>query len=571
MTVESVTKETKTMNEDSDTTYLHSKIILGIDLGTSGLRASIVERRVSQESETRDCHDFPDTIQDTVLAESKIVIDDSQSHSNTVLCNHDNQLRVQTNKSSIQDPQVWLSSLETLLTQLKTRIPFNRIDAVIADATSSTVMLCCEKGQLLTHALMYNDAQAEDEAKLISDYQQFYKALNGDIETAASGVSSSLAKVLYLYRNLSLQNLNKQPLQIVHQVDWLNNYFLRFLAQGKCLSDENNLLKLGYDPVQGDYPLWLKQFLKQEAPELRLPDVGVPGEPIAAIHPEVAERFGFKPECQILFGSTDSIAGFFSSGATSIGDAVTSLGSTLAIKQLARNPVFSTPHGLYSHKVHQYWLVGGASNSGGKVLLKYYSLDEITLLDWFAVTLWKCAAENKKGISRNEDEAFYRVLSRMCETVVSLGEYYPLATPGERFPVADSDYQPVLAAKPESRMDNGITHVLESLRKEKTVKDLQQLSKRLGQVLNNQQTVCLLDHLRFFTSIVQGLTQVEKKAYDLMAELGVQRSALYAVGGGTRNSYWQLLRAHYLQNSQNPLQSPFSLEASYGITRLARL
>ncbi|MBO1925154.1 FGGY-family carbohydrate kinase [Thiomicrorhabdus sp. 6S3-12] len=571
MTVASVTKETKTMNEVNETSYSYSQIILGIDLGTSGLRASIVERRFSHKIEMLDRQGFPDTRQDRILAECKIAIADSQSHSDTVLSQHDKQPSIHPGPASIQNPRVWLSSLEALLKQLKERVPLNRIDVVIADATSSTVMLCSEKGQLLTHALMYNDAQAEDEAKLIARFQQTYKERNGDFETAASGVSSSLAKVLYLYQRLRQRNLHNQRLQIVHQIDWLNNYFLNFLSEGQCVSDENNLLKLGYDPAKGDYPQWLRQLLKQEAPQLCLPEVGIPGEPIGVIHPDLAQRFGFKSDCRILFGSTDSIAGFFASGATSNGDAVTSLGSTLAIKQLAQRPVFSPQHGLYSHKVHQYWLVGGASNSGGKVLLKYYSLEAIKLLDWLAVTLWKCATGNKKDISRNADKALYRALSKMCEMVVSLGDYYPLAASGERFPVADNNYQPRLEAKPESLLKEEIVLALETLRNEKPVDDLQQISSRIGQALNSEQTACLLEHLRFFISIVQGLTQVEKKAYDLMAELGVQRNALYAVGGGTHNNYWQLLRACHLQNSQNPLQSPFSLEASYGITRLARL
>lgn len=571
MTVVSVTKEMKTMSEVSEKTHPYKKIILGIDLGTSGLRASIVERRFSDKNGALDSLSFPGTQQDTILAESKIAIDDIHNCSDTLLYKDDTEVSVQKSKASIQNPQIWLSSLEALLNQLKSQFPLRRIDAVIADATSSTVMLCADNGQLLTHALMYNDAQAYEEAELISRFQQQYKQRHGDFETAASGVSSSLAKILYLYRWIRHRGLHNQPIQIVHQIDWLNNYFLGNLAQGRCLSDENNLLKLGYDPVKGEYPQWLHQLLRKEAPELCLPKVGIPGEPIAVIHPETAQRLGFNSQCQVLFGSTDSIAGFFASGASAKGDAVTSLGSTLAIKQLARNPVFSQKHGLYSHKVHQYWLVGGASNSGGKVLLEYYPLAAINILDWLAVTLWECFYDNENDVERQKNNAFYGVLTTICKTVVKLGDYYPLVNAGERFPVSDSHYQAVLEPLPLRPLDNEIIGVLEALQQENNIKGLQPLAERLEQALNSEQMACLREHLHFFASIVQGLTQVEKKAYDLMAEFGVQRSALYAVGGGTRNRYWQLLRTRYLQNSQNPLQSPFSLEASYGITRLARL
>ena len=53
------------------------------------------------------------------------------------------------------------------------------------------------------------------------------------------------------------------------------------------------------------------------------------------------------------------------------GSAVSSLGSTLAIKVLSENQIENEKIGLYSHKIGQYWLAGGASNTGGNVLKKF--------------------------------------------------------------------------------------------------------------------------------------------------------------------------------------------------------
>lgn len=50
-------------------------------------------------------------------------------------------------------------------------------------------------------------------------------------------------------------------------------------------------------------------------------------------------------------GTTDSIAAFLASGADSVGQAVTSLGSTLAIKQLSEQPVDDSRYGVYSHRL----------------------------------------------------------------------------------------------------------------------------------------------------------------------------------------------------------------------------
>ena len=50
-------------------------------------------------------------------------------------------------------------------------------------------------------------------------------------------------------------------------------------------------------------------------------------------------------------GTTDSIAAFLASGAAGVGEAVTSLGSTLAIKLLSAQPVDDSRYGVYSHRL----------------------------------------------------------------------------------------------------------------------------------------------------------------------------------------------------------------------------
>lgn len=89
----------------------------------------------------------------------------------------------------------------------------------------------------------------------------------------------------------------------------------------------------------------------------------------------------------------------------SLVQAVTSLGSTLAIKLLSEARVDDARYGLYSHRLGDAWLVGGASNTGGAVLRRHFSdaqLQELTgHLD----------ASQPTGL-----------------------DYYPLLSPGERFP-----------------------------------------------------------------------------------------------------------------------------------------
>ena len=62
------------------------------------------------------------------------------------------------------------------------------------------------------------------------------------------------------------------------------------------------------------------------------------------------------------------------------GDAVTSLGSSLALKLVSKTRVDDSSKGVYSHRLCGNWLVGGASNLGGWVLRSNFSNDEVERL-----------------------------------------------------------------------------------------------------------------------------------------------------------------------------------------------
>ncbi|CAN8142710.1 D-ribulokinase [uncultured Thiomicrorhabdus sp.] len=442
---------------------------------------------------------------------------------------------------------VWIAALEQLLKQLSMRFDLAKIDAIICDATSSTVMLTDDQGTLLSNALMYNDAQAISAASRI-------KEMSVEQQTAANGASSSLAKALYLSQLID----SAKPKLVVHQIDWLNNYFCDFLKDGICYSDQNNLLKFGYDPVSGQYPDWLQNITREYAPNIILPVVGVPGEALAPITGNMQTTWGFSQNCRVLYGTTDSIAGFFASGAQKKNDAVSSLGSTLAIKQLINVPIFNTESGLYSHKVKDLWLLGGASNGGGKVLLDYYALPQIIWMDHFLQALWRL--QNLEG---KRDWLIHYPVLHNCH---NLGDYYALSSIGERFPIQDSQMVAILEARPSQSLQSiNLENFPITLFSE--VLSSRELSETLKQCFADNLEI-ILQNAQYFASIVQGLVQIEKKAFELLSkQTGDGKTAnLYTVGGGSKNRYWQLLRQVHLENC---LQSAFSLDAAYGVTRLA--
>ena len=99
-----------------------------------------------------------------------------------------------------------------------------------------------------------------------------------------------------------------------------------------------------------------------------------------ALQGRVVNALGLPIDVEIVAGTTDSTAAFIASGAKQIGQAVTSLGSTLVLKIISDKEINDPAHGVYSQPFGQHWLVGGASNSGGAVLNYYFSEEQMTAL-----------------------------------------------------------------------------------------------------------------------------------------------------------------------------------------------
>jgi len=242
--------------------------------------------------------------------------------------------------------------------------------------------------------LMYNDQQAIKASEVIAEL--------APTNSAAQGASSGLAKLLYLQRSLALP----ETYFLLHQADWLAVQ----LGAKPGMTDYNNALKSGFDVLDNRWPDWLESL----TPSHVLPEVVAPGTVIGKMSATVLQKLGLKQASPPLIkaGTTDSLAAFIATGAINIGDAVTSLGSTLVLKLVCQNPVFDAKRGIYSHKLGNRWLCGGASNSGGVVLRHYFSDEQLV------------------------------ALSQKIDLQMPVEDYYPLLKPGERFPIADPDYPP---------------------------------------------------------------------------------------------------------------------------------
>lgn len=295
-------------------------------------------------------------------------------------------------------PDVWWSATAAALAMLLAQVDATRVGALAVDGTSGTVLPIDATGRPLAEPLMYNDPVAD---RALLDRI----AAEAPATSAAHGATSGLAKALVFQSTPGIA-------RILHQADWIAARF-----SGRFdVSDANNALKTGYDPVAGEWPGWITRTGLRDG---LLPDVVVPGTVTGAITAEAAARFGLRPDTRVVAGTTDGCASFLATGAANAGDGVTALGSSLTIKLLSDRPIFAPKYGIYSHRIGDTWLAGGASNTGGKVLAEHFSPAQLAALS---------AAIDP-------------------ETDAGLA-YYPLLRPGERFPIADPALPPRLSPRP---------------------------------------------------------------------------------------------------------------------------
>ena len=299
-----------------------------------------------------------------------------------------------------QDAELWWKAVLEVLTALSDRIDPGAIRAIAVAGTSGSIVLVDENGAPIAPALLYNDARARDEAARI--------AAVAPPESGAHGATSGLSKLLYLQSRPECRHAR----HALNQAEWI----AARLSGRYDLGDENNCLKLGYDVIARRWPDWLDALgIRRDW----LPQVVAPGTPLGAASPAICRQFGIAPHCQIVAGTTDSIAGFLATGAAREGEAVTSLGSTIVLKIISPRPVFAPHYGVYSHRLGKWWLAGGASNSGGAVLRQHFTQEQ---LDAMTPQL---NPDRPTGL-----------------------DYYPLPAPGERFPIADPQLPPRLTPRP---------------------------------------------------------------------------------------------------------------------------
>ncbi len=340
---------------------------LGVDLGTSGCRAVAIDDRAALIAEAS-----------TPLAAPRRTPDGG----------------------SEQDPEDWWRGLTEVLSRLAPALTGYRPAALGLDATSTTLLLADRQGRPLGPASMYDDRRAQETAERL--------AASVPPESPARGAASSLSKAMFLRERCTAP----ARAHVLHQADWI----IGRLSGRFDVSDWNNSLRLGFDPATESWADWLQQV---PLGGLVLPRVVRPGTPVGGLTPEAAAATGLPSGLPVCAGTTDSTAAALAAGIGAPGDGVSVLGSTLVVKVATRVPVNDPAHGVYSHRLGDLWLAGGASNTGGAVLRHFFS-----------------------------DRRIEQLSQCLRPDLPSGLDYYPLLRPGERFPIADPLLAPRVAPRP---------------------------------------------------------------------------------------------------------------------------
>jgi D-ribulokinase len=286
--------------------------------------------------------------------------------------------------SVTQEPEAWWRAAAQALAEVAARVP---VAAVAVDGTSGTMLLADAEGRPLGPVRMYNDASGAPFAARVAEA--------APAESGAHGATSPLA---WLLANAEAA---RGAALALHQADWVAG---RLLGR-HGLSDDNNALKTGWDPVARAWPAWIEGLGVRRS---LLPEVREPGSVLGPVDAGVADGLGLPRDCLVVAGTTDGCASFLATGASEVGDGVTALGSTLTLKLLSDRPVFDPGSGVYSHRLLGAWLAGGASNTGGAAIARHVPPQAMAALEA------RLDPDRPTGL-----------------------DYHPLPGTGERFPVND--------------------------------------------------------------------------------------------------------------------------------------
>jgi sugar (pentulose or hexulose) kinase len=294
--------------------------VLGVDLGTQGVRAELVDSSGA------------------VLGSGSAPL---TSGGRTEDGRHE------------QDPEQWWAATCAATRAALAGHAGVALGGVAIDSTSGTLTVQDRDGHPLGPGLMYDDRRAGEETEWVRDAgAALWDELGYRMQP-----TWALPKVVWLSGRLPTGAL------LAHQGDHIGAR----LAGRAVATDTSHVLKTGYDLLRLAWPLEVLERLGVD-PAL-LPDVVTPGAAVAHVEVPGARASGIPAGTPILAGMTDGCAAQVATGALRPGDWSSALGTTLVLKGCTTEPLRDPSGAVYCHRHPDGgWLPGGASSTGAGAL-----------------------------------------------------------------------------------------------------------------------------------------------------------------------------------------------------------
>lgn len=254
-----------------------------------------------------------------------------------------------------QSPQEWWSALCQATRAATNDLRGRTIGAMAVDGTSGTLLVQGADGVSRGPTLMYDDARAAAEAARVQEAgAEVWDKLGYRMQP-----SWALPKALWLTERGNLRPGDS----FAHQVDAV----VARLVGHPVATDTSNALKTGYDLIDLTWPYDVLDSLGLDP--ARFPEVVIPGTLIGEVSAAAAVESGIPAGTAIRAGMTDGCAAQVAARALRPGAWSSALGTTLVIKGATTSLLRDPSGAVYSHlNPDGGWLPGGASSIGAGIM-----------------------------------------------------------------------------------------------------------------------------------------------------------------------------------------------------------
>lgn len=285
-------------------------MFIGLDLGTSGLKAILLDEK------------------QTLLAEAHASLSLSRPHEGW----------------SEQDPKEWTAAVVRVLKDLKAKHSLANVKAIGLSGHMHGATFVDKNGEVIRPCILWNDTRASLEAQQLDSLRDF-RDITGNIVFAGF----TAPKAVWLAKH------EPQNFARIHKI-LLPKDYLRFWLTGEYVSDLSDASGTAWLDV--GQRKWSEPLLKHCGLNIaHMPALCEGSDATAKIRPALADEFGMSDDVVIAGGAGDNAAAAIGLGVVNAGDAFVSLGTSgvLFAATDAFQPDAASAVHSFCHALPQSW------------------------------------------------------------------------------------------------------------------------------------------------------------------------------------------------------------------------